>query len=167
MAVILITGEIGTGKSTLIQRVLGILSPDEVVGLFTTKRPGSRNFEVVISGFHKNEEMLIGRHESGRGMIPVPTGFFHLGVRLLDNVKGSSFLVIDELGFLENSAPCFRYYVFKAIDRVKNGILVLRDVRTPFLEAIRKTPGTRLFNITRENRNEILNEVLEVINAGK
>ncbi|MCL5037122.1 MAG: nucleoside-triphosphatase [Chloroflexi bacterium] len=165
MGIIFITGPIGAGKSTLVKKAMEIIRPASPAGLFTTRKADSG--EVIITDFHFTREALIGKLEEGKGMVPCPEGFCGLGIEVLDSVTGSDFLVIDELGFLENAAPCFRYKVFKALEKVQSGLVVLKQDETVFLNALKTFPGSRVLTVSRENRDELLYELLDYANAGE
>ena len=159
MGIIFITGPKGAGKSTLVRKAMEKIRPDSPAGLFTTRKADSG--EVIITDFHFTREALIGKLVEGKGMVPCPEGFSGLGIEVLDSVTGSDFLVIDELGFLENAVPCFRYAVFKALEKVQSGLVVLKQAETAFLNALKTFPGSRVFAVSRENRDELLDKLLE------
>ena len=68
---------------------------------------------------------------------------------------------MDELGFLEAEAVAFTAAVLRALAR---DIPVIAAVKSrtdvPFLNAVRSMPKAEIFYITRENRDQLLQELL-------
>lgn len=167
---ILVCGEIGAGKSTLIARLLS-RSTRPVYG-FVTKRLAAGE-----DGFHPiyihpaaaetrvcGETNLVGTCDRGNHRAN-PGVFDTLGVKYLRAAPGG-LIVMDELGFMEAKAEAFVRSVFTALD---GDIPVLAAVKArfdvPFLNDVRAHPRGRLCMLTRENRDELFEELLPVILA--
>lgn len=165
---ILICGEVGAGKSTLIQKLLK-QSTRPVYG-FVTKR-----LEADETGFHPiyihpagaqarahEQENLIGTCDSKVHNIVTET-FDTLGVEYLEAERGG-LIVMDELGFMEAHAERFVKSVFSALD---GDIPVIAAVKArfdvPFLNAVRAHKNARLFTLTKENRDALYEELLPVV----
>ena len=165
---ILICGEVGVGKSTLIQKLLKKNSLP-VYG-FITKR-----LEADETGFHPiyihpagaqarahEQKNLIGTCDSKVHNIVTDT-FNTLGVEYLKAEPGG-LIVMDELGFMEAGAQAFVKSVFSALD---GDIPVIAAVKArfdvPFLNAVRAHENARLFMLTKENRDSVYEELLPVV----
>lgn len=167
---ILVCGEVGAGKSTLISRLLAH-STHPVYG-FVTKR-----LEPDGDGFHpiyihpagakarmREPSNLIGTCDRKTHNINLDV-FNTLGVEYLQAMPGG-LIVMDELGFMEANAEAFVKSVFGALD---GDIPVIAAVKArfdvPFLNGVRAHPKGRLYTITRENRDDLFWELLPVIRA--
>lgn len=167
---ILLCGEIGAGKSTLISRLLAH-SARPVYG-FVTKR-----LEAGESGFHPiyihpagsdarfhEENNLAGTCD--RKIHNVNLDVFNtLGVNYL-KAAPNGIIVMDELGFMEAQAEAFVRAVFNALDGTIPVIAAVKarfDV--PFLNDVRAHPKAQLYTITKENREELFDKLLPAIRA--
>lgn len=167
---ILIGGERGAGKSTLIEKLLQ--SNARPVYGFITKR-----LEADATGFHPiyihpagaaerayTQENLIAMCNS-KIHDPALDVFNVLGVRYLE-AKPGGIVVMDELGFLESRADAF---VKKVMETLDGDIPVLAAVKTrfdvPFLNEVRAHPKAALYTVTPENRDALYEELLPVIQS--
>jgi nucleoside-triphosphatase THEP1 len=165
---ILICGEVGAGKSTLIQKLLK--ETNRPLYGFMTKR-----LEADETGFHPiyihpagagerthGAENQIGTCDSKVHNINVET-FDTLGVDYL-GAEPDGLIVMDELGFMEAGAARFVRKVFEALD---GDIPVIAAVKArydvSFLNDVRAHPNARLFNITKENRDALYRELLPLV----
>ncbi|NLM51887.1 MAG: methyltransferase domain-containing protein [Firmicutes bacterium] len=175
---IFVTGDLHVGKSTLIQRVLSNLPLIKILGFKT-----SRFFQnKKLAGFYLEDfsrlcqdtpKAFIGRCVNDNYWVSIPETFDILGVEILQNcLKGKpDLIVMDELGFFENDAKLFQKHVFAVLASPIPVLGVLKKKRTPFLDQIRKRSDVKVFEVTRENRDrmyeQIYEEVLQLIGLGK
>lgn len=166
---ILICGEVHVGKSTLIRRLLE--SCTRPVYGFVTKRLAADE-----TGFHPiyihpaSEQNRV--YEDGNRIGTCDTKvhnvnadtFNTLGVSYLSCAKPGGVILMDELGFMEAQAEDFVRAVFAALD---GDIPVIAAVKArydvPFLNKVRAHPNGRLYNITTENRDEMYEQLLPVM----
>ncbi|MCE5234883.1 MAG: nucleoside-triphosphatase [Clostridiaceae bacterium] len=167
---ILICGEIGAGKSTLISRLIAH-SARPVYG-FVTKR-----LEADGSGFHPiyihpagsdarryGENNLVGTCDRKIHNVNLDA-FNTLGVSYL-KAAPNGLIVMDELGFMEAKAEAFVSAVFDALNGAVPVIAAVKarfDV--PFLNDVRAHPNTRLYTVTKENRDELFERLLPAVRA--
>ncbi len=170
---ILICGERGVGKSTLIEKLLQASSRPRY-GFITKMRPAGPD------GFHPiyihsaatpaeartyAEENCIGTCDS-RTHRPNLTAFNILGVRYIEAAKPGGIIVMDELGFFEAKADAFTAAVLRALG---GDIPVIAAVKSrtdvPFLNAVRAAPRAEVFCITPDNRDELYEQLLPRIQA--
>lgn len=169
---ILICGEVGIGKSTLIARLLEH-SSRPLYGFITKKLDPDGN------GFHPiyihpagaaericEERNLIGTCDRRIHNINFDA-FNTLGVTYLQ-AKPGGIILMDELGFMEAKAEAFTRAVFDALD---GDVPVIAAVKArfdiPFLDEVRAHPKTMLNMITTENRDALFSELLPIIQGWK
>ena len=166
---ILICGDVGTGKSTLIEKLL-FHNKRPVYGFITRKLAEDQNgiSQVYIHAANAKTlrctaENRIGTCSSlgGHGN---PEVFDTVGVRLLKAPPGGV-LLMDELGFMENEAYAFRAAVLHSLDGDIPVLAAVKDRDTPFLQAVRTHRNAKLYWITRGNRNALYEEILPTITA--
>ena len=167
---ILICGERGVGKSTLIQRLLASC-PLPRAGFYT------RRLEADANGLHPvylqpageearyTPENLIGVCDR-RARNPKLAVFDTLGVSCVRSARPGSILVMDELGFLESGAEDFTAAV---LDALAGDIPILAAVKNrpdvPFLHSVLSAEKADVFLITTENRDELYDLLLPRIRS--
>lgn len=174
---ILICGEKGVGKSTLIRRLLE--AADLTVGGFYTKMDESPK-EVMhpiyiypakqpITERKRLQKNLIGRcGEFGRRKEIFPAVFDTLGREYLEDTQGCEVIVMDELGFMESEAYAFCSAVLRALDGDVPVIAAVKDKQgVPFLQQVRQHPQAEVFAINAENREELFARLLPLVKSRK
>lgn len=169
MTHILICGERGVGKSTLISRLL-LENARPVYGFLT------RRLEPDETGFHPiyihaagekplicSKDKLIGTCDAKTHNVNI--GVFNaLGAELLRSAKPGGVIVMDELGFMEATAERFTQAVFAALD---GDIPVIAAVKArfdvPFLNNVRAHPKARVYMLEKSCRETLYSELLPVI----
>ena len=81
------------------------------------------------------------------------------GVEILKNAGKRDIIVMDELGTMESGAHVFQGEVFRRLERGKPVLGVLKAASTPFLDAIRLRGDVRVIEVTRENRERVVDEL--------
>ena len=165
---LLICGEIGVGKSTLIRRLLAE-SGRPLCGFCTKRIPqengsGSVYLHPAIqpeSSRRYGPENLVGQGDTN-GFQAFPQVFDTYGISLLDAPE-NGLLLMDELGFLESGAPLFRAGVLSALDGDVPVLAAVKTRDTPFLRAVREHPRAAVYFITPENREALYQELAPII----
>ena len=151
---ILICGERGAGKSTLIERLLQATARPRF-GFVTKMEPagpdGFRPVYIHPAGQPPAERVYgpgncVGVCDS-RTHRPDPKVFDTLGVRYIEAAQPGGILIMDELGFFEAQAEDFTAAVKSR-----------RDI--PFLNAVRAAPLAEVFFLTQENREALYRQLL-------
>ena len=166
---IFLTGEKQIGKSTLWAKVL------ERSGICPT---GFQTLEYLVNGCFR------GYRLHGLGRVPeqfgndVPISVFlrrklHLPVTESFNIFGTAllrlaledggFILMDELGIFERSAGDFRQAVSDCLNGDCHVLGVLQKADDPFLEAILNRPDVLVFTVTKENRDELVEPLLDAL----
>lgn len=166
---ILLTGEPGIGKSTVIQAVLSEL-PVTAMGFYTSEiRSGKtrKGFQLnTLSG-----ENYILAHVNKRSTYKV--GKYGVEVKLLDDVaaplleealqKKASLIVIDEIGKMECFSKSFRDNALKCLDSDVPVLGTIQNFANPVINMIMNRNDVVLIEITVENRNLIVENIVNII----
>ncbi len=164
---IFITGERGAGKTTLVKKVAAFFMekyPTVKISGFTTelKETEEGNRKVVLRIAGSENEIIIGITRNNR-MEPVEEGFTKVSGLLREIDIKEKFLIIDELGYLESSSENFQEEIRRLISGAKFSLVVIRKMKTPFLEEIKNLKNSLLIEIISENRKKVREEIWGVI----
>ena len=165
---IVLWGQRGVGKSTLARRLLEDWS-GPVRGFVTRSSPpdadGFRSIYLHAADDPTPMEQAcnrIGRTNRTEHTM-WPEVFNGLGVELL-RAEPSSLILMDELGFLEQDAADFRRQVLRCLDGNIPVLAVIKHkTHIPFLQEIRTHPRVQLYQVTEENRDDLLTELSPLI----
>jgi len=158
---ILITGNPGVGKTTLIQNIISRLNVS-VGGFYTVevRDENGKRWGFKIISLNGREEVLASvdvvssRKVSKYG---VDVGAVNrVGVTAIqDALKSKDIVVIDEIGRMELISDRFRDIVQEALDSPKLvlGTIALKETNTA--KKIKERQDTRLIRLTRANFHEI------------
>lgn len=165
---ILLTGKPGSGKTTLIRRVLERLSAP-AGGFYTQEiREGGtrKGFEIITLDGRRATMAHVdirGPHRVGRYGVDVGV-VDELAVEAIQAALARhELVVIDEIGPMEILSARFRHVVREALE---SGSPILGSVvqrSTPFTDPIKATPGVRVLEVTRHNRDVLLPRVLAML----
>lgn len=167
----LIVGRNGTGKTTLIRRVLQALQKP-VFGYETVKEDaladavhGSPIYIYEAGKTHiQSPENLVGYCQNQKA-VSICAGFERFAQQFSVPAELDCIIEMDEIGFLESQSPQFRDLIFSLLDSSRPVIAAVRDKNTSFLQAVRSHPKARCFFITPENQDALFQEVLEFMNV--
>jgi nucleoside-triphosphatase len=165
---ILICGERGMGKSTLIEKLLAH-NTLPVYGYFTKLTPqredGFHSIYIYRAGDPtrtQGEENHIGDCDSRQRSIHGAV-FDTLGVEYLEAKRGG-IIVMDEVGFMEAESKLFCAAVMRCLDGdIPALVAVKARFDVDFLNAVRAHPKASLYTITEENRDGLYQHLLPVI----
>ncbi len=167
---ILICGDVGAGKSTLIRRLVA-QSSRPICGFVTKREPADESGEspTYIHPANTSERFLtplnlIGSCNKGRCSFCHPKVFDTYGAELLA-AKPDSIILMDELGFMENDAMIFRDAVIKALDGDIPVIAAVKSTQTPFLDELRGHENAQVCYITHKNRDATFEKLLPIVYA--
>lgn len=170
---IILTGEKQVGKSTLWRKVLersgiapmGFQTLEYLVNsCFRGYRlhslgplPDQMGNDVPISVFLRRKLHL-----------PVTESFNIFGTEILRLARESGgYILMDELGIFERDAAAFRQAVVDCMDSHCHVLAVIQKADDPYLEAILNRPDVRVFTVTTENRDALVEPLLEALNQLK
>lgn len=155
-----LTGEIKTGKSTILNRVLQEFEID-AAGFKTPpyleeNRLQGFYLKSLLPKVKPVDTSLIGKKQSDDSWTAVPTTFNTLGVNILeDSLKSEkSVIIMDELGFFETQAVEFQESVFKCLRSAKPVLGVIKPLSSNFLNQVRSETEVEVLEVTVANREE-------------
>lgn len=166
---IFLTGEKQVGKSTLWRKAL------ERSGIFPG---GFQTLEYLVNGCFRGYRLhSLGRvpEQFGNDVpisvflrrklhLPVTESFNIFGTALLRlALEDGGFILMDELGIFERDAADFRQAVADCLNGDCHVLGVLQKADDPFLEAILNRPDVLVFTVTKENRDELVEPLLEAL----
>jgi nucleoside-triphosphatase len=166
---ILLTGLPGCGKTTAIMKIVADLSHEKVAGFYTQEirqkgaRKGFRWKRLDGAGGTLAHVEIKGRFKVGKYGVDVE-GFEKSVVPVLDIERNDAELfVLDEIGKME----CFSEKFVAAVRRLfasdKSVLATVARKGTGLIREVKHYPGTRLFNLTREDRDETITEILHML----
>lgn len=165
---ILLTGRPGSGKTTLIRRVLARLA-GSAGGFYTQeiREAGRRTgFEIFTldgkSGILAHVDISSKHRISKYGVDLSALETFAIPA-MLNAVEHNKLVVIDEIGPMELLSPEFRQVVLDILGSSASvlGSIVWRS--TPFTDQIKSRPDVTLLEVTPENREELFEVILELV----
>jgi nucleoside-triphosphatase len=157
----LLTGHPGVGKTTIIKKLLEKLKLP--AGGFYTEEIREDNMRtgfaiVTLSGL---KGVLAHRNFKSRYKV----GDYGVGVYTLDRIGVKEIqmclvekkvIVIDEIGKMELLSPEFQEAVKKALDADNLVLGTITLARHPFAEKVRARDDVKIYEVTRENQDQVL-----------
>lgn len=166
---ILITGLPRTGKTTLILDIIKEMKKD-VIG-FVTKEIRIDNVRegFSIETFSGLNKVLASKKYSEGKFRVASYGVYVENVDLVVEelterfIKEKyDFIIIDEIGKMELFSSIFKIFVLKSLDTRKViGTIMLRD--NEFTRKVKNREDTQVFNLTKENRESVKDQIMELI----
>ncbi|KAH1009191.1 hypothetical protein HUJ04_001586 [Dendroctonus ponderosae] len=166
---LLITGDPGVGKTTLVKKIIENLSKSSILfdGFITEE---VRNHSFHRTGFEvrllksNDVAVLADKNKYGHCRVrkrqkgPIIIKLFAIIAALLQE---NGILIIDEIGKMELFSKKFEQCVETAFKKKNIRILATVPVRgPPFVAALKRDNGCQLFTVTRENRDSLTRQQL-------
>ena len=169
--VLLLTGQPGTGKTALIKEALATTG-FKGGGFYTEEiRTGGKRqgFRIVTLG--GQEAILAHVDISG----PYQVSKYRVDTDALDRVgvaalrqalNQSDLIVIDEIGKMELLSPRFRETVTQVINSGQRVLGTIMLNPHPFADEIKRRPEVEVLLVTRDNRPQVMDRVLNWLTEG-
>ncbi|GAA0121151.1 MAG: methyltransferase domain-containing protein [Clostridium argentinense] len=163
-----LTGEIGVGKSTLLKKLIEKINTS--IGGYVTERVIDNNTLKynLISLYDGTEEYTISKMPLNgcSNDIEIFLSSFNEGIFsvLEKSFHERNAIIMDELGFMESKAYKFKDIVLKLLDSSNTVIGVLKKRDCEFLNSIRNRNDVVILEVTKENRDCLLEELLAILN---
>lgn len=164
---IIVTGEIGIGKTTVCQRIIEIARNLGYTcgGIITYKAPDQG---IIIKDVQTGEQEVLASINNVYQGPRTGKYFFNpagieFGVRAIDQGVSSDIVFVDEIGYLELTGSGF-VQALKLIgtEKVKSSLLVIRkELLAAFSSRLGSKPS--IFETTSENRDELPQKIGAVL----
>ena len=168
--VYLLTGQPGTGKTSLIKQV--IAAADINAGGFYAEEIRIRNIragfrivtldgrEAVLSHINFNKRFQVGKYGVDINVLN------EVGVTaVLKAAECSNLVIVDEIGRMELLSEDFRSTVQTIVNSSKRTLGTIMRNTDPFTDNIKRQAQVNLVTLTRDNYDRILRDVKEWLAA--
>lgn len=165
--IIVVTGDIGIGKTTVCQRVIEIVRSEGYGcgGILTHK---ASDKSIVIEDIETGEKETLAsidnlNHGPRTGKYTFSSKGIEFGIQAIDRDTSAVLIVIDEIGYLELRGEGFaKVLELTRAGKMRNCILVIRSELLPaFLPQL--PTATLVFETTRNNRDQLPQEISAVL----
>jgi len=168
---IFITGRPRVGKTSLIKecaRLLGIRAggfyTEEIQGEGVRGRKGFclitlSGKKTILAEVDVPAHYHVGRygiHLEVMDQIAVPA--------LIEAIEHKDWILIDEIGKMEEGSVLFKETVQKALNSSKHVLAAIRLRDDPFTKNLKERPDVQLIKITAENRDLVFKELSNLLN---
>lgn len=167
--ILLLTGDKGVGKTTIVESVIRVVGRENFVGFTAAERRigGERcGFEVVMLDGDKGSLASVesasslrvgGLNKQGVPRYGIDLGFLESVAvpKLLAAASDRKVIVIDEIGPMQLYSEIFRNAILQLIERecVIFGTVVERS--HPWTDEFKKRENVETFTVTRQNRETL------------
>jgi len=166
----LLSGGPGTGKTTIIKQAISNWQ-GRAGGFYTEEiRAGGVRQGFMIVTLYGRSAALAGVNIKS----PYQVSKYGVDIEALDKVGVSAIreatrecdlVVIDEIGKMELFSPAFKEAVLEAISSGKRVLGTIMLSPHPWADQIKRHPDVAVVPLTRENRSQVLRQVLEWVKS--
>jgi nucleoside-triphosphatase len=162
----LLTGHPGVGKTTIIKKALEKLKLP-AGGFYTEEiREDDKRMGFAIATLSGLKGVLAHRNFKSRYRV----GEYGVGVYTLNRIGvkeiqmcliEKKIIVIDEIGKMELLSPQFQEVVEKALNADNPVLGTVTLARHPFAQKVKSRDDVKIFEVTKENRDEVLKALIK------
>ncbi len=166
---ILVTGLPGSGKTTLVAGLLERLPDKTGIAGFITREIRDKGTRLGFELMSPNGRRAVFSHVEFK--TPYRVGKYRVDLPSFENFLESvrffapetRLVVIDEIGKMECLSEKFREIVLQLVSAPGHLLATIAWRGTPFIERIKSSPGTQLFELTPANRDRLHSELLKKV----
>jgi nucleoside-triphosphatase THEP1 len=170
---IFVRGKPGSGKTTLVMKVVESRTNKSISGFYTEEvRENGVRVGFIVRTL-KGEERVLShvRFQSGPRV-----GKYRVNLQVIDSlvvqslqegVKKYDIIIIDEIGKMEMLSKNFQTAVRKALDSSKRVLATIPVYTNTFLASLKARNDVEIFNIDVDNRDRLVEEILNRIQGTK
>lgn len=170
---IFLTGPVQIGKSTLISAALDALQPERLGGFRTVSaKPEADGSRPVYLHPAAAQDLLcgaqnrVGIRRPELGIASFPDAFETAGMDALEDAEDCDLVLMDEIGRMERHADAYSARIRTLLDGAVPILgVVQKKADTPLAAAIRSHPNVRLLEVSAENRDVLLPEILNALRS--
>jgi nucleoside-triphosphatase len=160
MRILLLTGVPGAGKTTVIRKLAGMLSGWRLAGFYTEEiRIRGTRLGFRIQTFDREERVMAHIDFPG----PERVGRYGVDVAAIDALAESALAyddiidayLVDEIGKMECLSQKFTAAMGALLDSGKPIVATVALQGGGFIAHVKAHPGTQLWEVTRENRDDL------------
>jgi nucleoside-triphosphatase len=163
-----LTGNPGVGKTTLVRAIVERLEEVTCAGFYTEEKRqrGQRiGFRVITLDGQEGSLASLGREKPTVGKYSIRVDEFEkLVLPELDTaVTAADLYVIDEIGKMELLSRHFRNRIIELLAQPTNLLATIAKRGRGFIEQIKGRTDVEIIEVTRNNRDELTNELVRKI----
>lgn len=167
---LLLTGNPGVGKTTVVRKVLHLLPPQiKPEGFFTEEVRKDKErigFQIVTLEGQRAwlaRKDLPSQHRVGKYGVNREAIESLIMPTLKRAMSQSDLIVIDEIAKMELSHPDFAKVVWKCLESPKPVLGVIQRSRLPFLDKVREREDVQIWEVTMGNRNQLPEQIAKFL----
>jgi nucleoside-triphosphatase len=166
---LLLTGLPGCGKTTAVMQIIADLNTQKIAGFYTQEirqnniRKGFRWASLngtsgILAHIDIKDPFRLGKYG-----VDV-AGFEKFVVPILDlEHTNAELFIIDEIGKMECMSEKFVTTVRKLFASDRSVLATVAKKGTGLVSEVKNYPGTRLFNLTSQDRDKTIAEILQIL----